>query len=96
MSTPTTPAANTTADTLKLAADLGLAVAQIALPGSGSAIQLGRIAAQGVIELYDRLMASRPEDVTLEEWRALLTAPIHSPGFVDDLVNQARARQTQT
>lgn len=81
---------------LKLLADLGLTIAQVAAPGSGSAVQLGAIAAAGIIDLYDKLIAAKPADVTVEEWRALLTNPIHKPGVVDDLVNEARKRLDAT
>ena len=93
-STPTTTAPS--ADTLNLLANLGLGIANIAFPGAGSAVQLGRIAAAGVIKLYDQLMASRPAEVTEEQWRALLTDEVHDPAFIDRLLNDARKNVAPT
>lgn len=67
-------------------------VASIAIPGAVVPIQIGRAAAVGLIEAYDALMASRPADVTVDEWRGILQSPVHQPGFVDSAVNDARAK----
>lgn len=77
-------------ETLKLLADLGLGIANIVAPGSGTAVQLGRVAAGGIIALYDQIMAARPTEVTEAQWRALLTDEVHDPGYIDRLLNEAR------
>lgn len=84
-----------TPSNLKAAAELGLGIANILLPGSGTAIQLGRHAIQGVIAIYDQIMASRPQGVTEEEWREILKQPIHQPDFVNSILNEERERQAK-
>ena len=86
--TPTTTAPS--ADTLTLIANLGLGIANAAFPGSAAALQLSRIAAAGVIKLYDQLMAAKPAGYTEEQWRKLLTDEVHDPAFIDRLLNEAR------
>lgn len=81
-------------DTLNLLANLGLGIANIAFPGAVSAVQLGRIAAAGIIKLYDQLMSAKPSDVTEEQWRALLTDEVHDPAYIDRLLNEARKNVT--
>ena len=90
MSDTTKPASAPSADTLNLLANLGLGIANIAFPGAGSAVQLGRIAAAGVISLYDQIMAAKPADVTEAQWRALLTDEVHDPSYIDKILNEAR------
>lgn len=90
MSEPTPTTTAPSADTLNLLANLGLGIANIAFPGAGSAVQLGRIAAGGIIKLYDQLIAARPADVTEAQWRALLTDEVHDPAYIDRLLNEAR------
>lgn len=90
MSDTTKPTSAPSADTLNLLANLGLGIANIAFPGAGSAVQLGRVAAAGVISLYDQIMAAKPADVTEAQWRALLTDEVHDPSYIDKLLNEAR------
>lgn len=71
----------------------GADIASILAPGSAIPIQIGRMAALGIIKAYDALMASRPADITIDQWRAILAGPVHSPGFVDSVVNEARKNQ---
>ena len=78
--------------TAKAIVGLAADAASIAIPGAVVPIQLGRAAAAGLIEMYDALMASRPADVTVEEWRSILRSPVHQSGFVDSAVNEARAK----
>lgn len=82
-----------TTTNLKAAAELGLGIANLLMPGSGTAIQLGRHAIQGIIAIYDQIMASRPQGVSEEEWRAILKQPIHQPDFVTNVLNEERERQ---
>ena len=70
----------------------GADIASVLVPGAALPIQIGRMAALGLIEAYDALMASRPTDVTVEEWRSILRSPVHQSGFVDSAVNEARAK----
>lgn len=86
----------TTQNHIKTAAELGLGIANILMPGSGTAIQLGRHAIQGIIAIYDQIMASRPNGVTEEEWRQILTQPLHQPGFVSQILNEERERQAKS
>ncbi len=83
---------STGTNTAKAIVGLAADAASIAIPGAVAQIQLGRAAAAGLIEMYDALMASRPADVTVEEWRSILRSPIHQSGFVDSAVNEARAK----
>lgn len=86
----------------------GADIASVLVPGAALPIQIGRMAALGLIdaydwrmaalgliEAYDALMASRPADITVDQWRAILAGPVHSPGFVDSVVNEARSNQNQ-
>lgn len=70
--------------------DLGLGIANIAFPGAGSAIQLSRVVASGVISLYNQIMAAKPENLTDEQWLAILKDPVHNPKLIDDLLTEAR------
>lgn len=83
---------STGTNTAKAIVGLAADAASIAIPGAAVPIQLGRAAAAGLIEMYDALMASRPADVTVEEWRSILRSPVHQSGFVDSAVNEARAK----
>ena len=82
------------ADTIKTAVGIAANIASVAIPGAAVPIQIGRAAALGLIEAYDALMAARPADVTIEEWRELLRSPIHKDGFVDTVVNEARTNRS--
>lgn len=82
------------ADTIKTAVGIAANIASVAIPGAAVPIQIGRAAALGLIEAYDALMAARPADVTVEEWRELLRSPIHKDGFVDTVVNEARTNRS--
>lgn len=79
-----------TTEAIKTGVGIAAGIASVAIPGAAVPIQIGRAAALGIIEAYDALMAARPADVTVEEWRDLLRSPIHQPGFVDSVVNEAR------
>lgn len=79
--------------TIKTAVGIAANVASVAIPGAAVPIQIGRAAAIGLIEAYDALMAARPAEVSVEEWRALLRSPIHQDGFVDSVVNEARTNR---
>lgn len=92
--TPTAPATSPSADTLNLLANLGLGIANIAFPGAGSAVQLGRIAAGGIIKLYDQLIAAKPDGFTEAQWRALLADEVHDPAYIDRLLNETRKNVT--
>lgn len=81
-------------ETIKTAVGIAANVASVAIPGAAVPIQIGRAAAIGLIEAYDALMAARPAEVTVEEWREILRSPIHQPGFVDNVVNEARSNRT--
>lgn len=82
-------------ETAKTIVATGADIASVLVPGAALPIQIGRMAALGIIEAYDALMASRPADVTVDQWRAILAGPVHSPGFVDSVVNEARKNQNQ-
>lgn len=69
----------------------GLGIANIAFPGAGSAINLSRVVVSGVISLYDQIMAARPENLTEEQWLAVLKDPVHDPELIDRLIKEARA-----
>ncbi len=79
-----------TTETIKTAVGIAAGVASVAIPGAAVPIQIGRAAFVGIIDAYDALMAARPAEVSVEEWRALLRSPIHQDGFVDTVVNEAR------
>lgn len=81
-------------ETIKAAVGIAANVASVAIPGAAVPIQIGRAAAIGLIEAYDALMAARPAEVTVDEWREILRSPIHQPGFVDNVVNEARSNRT--
>jgi hypothetical protein len=83
-----------TAQTAKTMVGIAAGIASVAIPGAAIPIQIGRAAAIGIIEAYDALMQARPAEVTVEEWRAILAGPVHSPNFVDGLVNEARTNRS--
>lgn len=70
--------------------NIGLGIANAAFPGAGSAINLSRVVVSGVINLYEQIMASKPETLTEEQWLAILKNPVHDPGLIDRLLNEAR------
>jgi hypothetical protein len=73
--------------------EAGAGVAAAAFPAAAPAIGIGLIAARGIVKLYEEVMENRPAGVTIEEWRQILKHPVHDPGVVDQLVNEARARK---
>ena len=79
-----------TTEAIKTGVGIAASIASVAIPGAPVPIQIGRAAAISLIEAYDALMEARPADVTIGEWRELLRSPIHQPGFVDTVVNEAR------
>jgi hypothetical protein len=83
-----------TTENIKTVVGIAAGVASVAIPGAAVPIQIGRAAAMGLIEAYDALMAARPAEVSVEEWRALLRSPIHTDGFVDVVVNEARTNRS--
>ena len=78
-----------TENQLKTGASLALGIANIFLPGSGTAIQLAPVVLKGVFDLYDTVIKAKPDDVTVEEWRARLTDPALTE-TADDYLNEAR------
>ena len=78
-----------TEEEIKAGAGLALGLANILAPGSGTAIQLAPIVIAGVFDLYDRIVAAKPSDVTIEEWRARLTDDALRKS-TDDYLNEAR------
>jgi hypothetical protein len=83
-----------TTETIRTAVGIAAGVASVAIPGAAVPIQIGRAAAMGLIEAYDALMAARPPEVSVDEWRALLRSPIHQDGFVDTVVNETRTNRS--
>lgn len=74
---------------IKTGASLALGIANLLAPGSGTAIQLAPVVLKGVFDLYDAVIKAKPDDVTVEEWRARLTDPAMTK-TADDYLNEAR------
>lgn len=74
---------------IKTGASLALGIANLLAPGSGTAIQLAPVVLKGVFDLYDAVIKAKPDDVTVEEWRARLTDPALTK-TADDYLNEAR------
>lgn len=83
-----------TEQNVKTGASLALALANIFLPGSGTALAVAPIAIKGVFDLYDAIMGAKPPELTVEEWRARLTDPAIAKS-TDDYLNEARRLTAQ-
>lgn len=77
------------------ALEVGAGIATAAFPAAGPAIGIGLIAARGIVRLYEEVMANRPPGVTVEQWRQILRHPVHDDAVVDQLINEARARNAK-
>jgi hypothetical protein len=70
-------------------------VAKTAITVAAAFFPAGPLIAGGVIKLYDALMAVKPKEVTVEEWRELLQSPAVTK-TADEYVNEARAAAATT
>jgi hypothetical protein len=80
MSTENTPSAfSDQVEVGKMLAGIGLSVASVVFPGAGAAITLAGIGVKGVADLiikaHKALMDKKPDNVTVEEWREILSNP---------------------